>query len=162
MLSEGFVPFMVEKTLKAEIEHLRLKGKIDRVDIRQSMPGQCPGKTGRIPRKGSVLERGEVALLDYKTGAIDVKSLQLPLYACLWRREMTHDVVRTGYYALQDCSVTWFPKKSDMESYESRALSAAEDIVRKIREGLFPPEPSDDGVCRSCDHKSLCFRGSGS
>jgi ATP-dependent helicase/DNAse subunit B len=139
--ADGFMPLQVEKKVAAEIGDLKLKGKIDRIDIKR---GQ--GASGR----------GQVRIIDYKTGVADKESLQLPLYAAIWQKENTDIVEGAGVYSLKDGSLKWYPSKGDMREYTEAALIKAEEIVGKIRRGEFPPEPHNTQVCRYCFHKPLC------
>ena len=139
---QGFRPYMVEKTLKATVHRLKLKGKIDRIDRRTS------NFEPRTPHA--------VILLDYKTGSFNKDSLQLPLYACMWQEEYSDPVEKTGFYSLKSGSVDWHPKKSSMEAFIQDALKDAERIVQEIRKGIFIPSPSKDTECRYCYHADLC------
>ncbi len=138
---QGFRPYMVEKTLRATVKGLKLKGKIDRVDIKKSQ---------------KKAEEDKVILLDYKTGSIDKDSLQLPLYVCMWQKENTGTVEKTGFYSLRNCSIDWRPKNMGMEEFIRNALRDADDIVQKMRKGVFTPLPFKDGECRNCYHSALC------
>lgn len=136
---EGFRPCMVEKGIKAEVGGLRLRGKIDRVDIKT------------VERRDSIL------LLDYKTGAVDNESLQLPLYAFMWQETSQGTVEKLGYYSLKEGSVKWYPgKRTSMENFIQKAVTSAEELAGEIRKGAFPPEPFKPAECRYCDHSPLC------
>jgi ATP-dependent helicase/DNAse subunit B len=139
---QGFSPSLVEKSIKAEINGLKLKGKIDRID--------------KKARRTESTTESPVILLDYKTGSIDRASLQMPLYAAMWRKVFSETVEKTGYYSLKEGQVHWFPKKSGMEEYIQQALKEAEDHVINIKKGRFPALPVKDTECRYCDHSPLC------
>jgi ATP-dependent helicase/DNAse subunit B len=139
---QGFSPYMVEHTIKTTINNLRLKGKIDRVD----------SKT----RNSKLETRNSVVLLDYKTGSIDRDSLQLPLYAGMWQKENGRSVEKVGFYSLKDGYVDWYPKKISMEEFIDTALQSAEDLVQRMRKGIFEPTPFKDTECRYCWHSALC------
>ena len=139
---KGFNPYKVEQTLKTSINNLKLKGKIDRIDIKN------PKSEIRNPKS--------VILLDYKTGSIDKDSLQLPLYASMWQKEMPESVENTGFYSLKDGRVDWHPKRMDMADFLQRALQTAEELVQRIKKGEFAPAPSKEGECRYCYHSNLC------
>ncbi len=146
--SQGFTPFMTEKALKTEVKPLRLKGKIDRVDR----------KRGKMDERGRTKDEGkdQVRLLDYKTGSADRDSLQLPLYISMWNREHNEPVDRAGFYSLKDGKVDWYPKRAGMEEFLNNSLRLAEELVEKIRKGLFAPAPFKGAECRFCSHSSLC------
>ena len=139
---QGFKPYMVEKTLKATVSRLKLKGKVDRVDRRAS--------------NSELQTPNAVMLLDYKTGFFNKDSLQLPLYACMWQEENSDPVEKTGFYSLKNGSVEWLPKKSGMEAFIQGALKDAERIVQDIRKGIFVPSPLKETECRFCYHSNLC------
>ncbi|GBE40196.1 MAG TPA: PD-(D/E)XK nuclease family protein [Nitrospirae bacterium] len=133
---EGFSPYMVEQSIKAELSSLKLRGKIDRVDMK---------------------EGGAVILLDYKTGGIDSDSLQLPLYAFMWQETSSGRVEKVGYYSLKEGRVKWYPgKKIGMEEFISNAVQSAEELVGQISKGEFSHEPFKPTECRYCDHSPLC------
>ena len=153
---EGFSPFLVEKSIKAELPGLKLRGKIDRVDRHVGAgPCACPGQPqGVAPTKD---EGDSVILLDYKTGGIDKDSLQLPLYAFMWQEASPETVEKVGYYSLKEGRVRWYPgKRSGMEEFISNAVSSAQKLAGEIRKGKFPPEPFKPTECRYCAHSPLC------
>ena len=160
--TEGFSPYMVEKNIKAEIGGLKLRGKIDRVDIKGGLKGsrgQGVKESDQTlePSNPGNLEPSSVSLLDYKTGGIDKDSLQLPLYAFMWQETSSEAVEKLGYYSLKEGRVKWYPgKKTGMEEFISNAVQSAEELVKKIRKGNFPPEPFKPAECRYCDHSPLC------
>jgi hypothetical protein len=145
---EGFRPYMVEKSIKAEVGGLKLRGKIDRVDKKCQMPNAKCQKDK---------EDSTVILLDYKTGGIDKDSLQLPLYAFMWQETSSETVEKVGYYSLKEGRVKWYPgKRTGMEEFIGNAVQSAEELAGKIRKGIFPPEPFKPTECRYCDHSPLC------
>ncbi len=139
---EGFSPSLVEKSLKADIKGLKLKGKIDRVDVKAQR---------KEPETDS-----PVRLLDYKTGALDRDSLQMPLYAAMWQENFTGPVDKTGYYSLKEGRIDWYPKKKDMEDYVRNALEEANRLVENMKKGIFPATPFKEPECRYCSHKPFC------
>lgn len=146
---DGFTPYKVEERLIAEIDGLRLKGKIDRIDIK------IQNKEYRIQNTEDGGEKS-VVLLDYKTGLIDSDSLQLPLYAYMWQKTYHEIVEKTGFYSLREGHVTWFPKKITMEEFIQDALEKLRELINKLRKGGFPPEPYRANECRFCYHSALC------
>lgn len=140
---QGFAPFKVEEKLKAEINGLKLKGNVDRADRKAQSMETTTGDS--------------VILLDYKTGNIDRNSLQLPLYAAMWRKTFGETADRLGYYSLKEGKVSWFPgKKMTMEEFIENALESAADLSGQMQKGKFPPEPFRADECRYCYHKPLC------
>lgn len=139
---QGFAPRIVEKRIEAEISGLALRGLIDRVDFR----------TLDVPEAAGVT----VSLLDYKTGTPDADSLQLPLYAAMWRRNFPEPVEKVGYYSLKEGRVRWYPRRTGMEEFVQDAVRKAGEIAEGIRNGVFPAEPARDVECRYCCHGPLC------
>jgi ATP-dependent helicase/DNAse subunit B len=99
---QGFRPFKVEEKLKADIDGLKLKGKVDRVDRKNKEQRTQNTDNG---------QKQTVILMDYKTGNIDSHSLQLPLYAAMWRENFSETVEKVGYYSLKEGKVSWYPGK---------------------------------------------------
>jgi ATP-dependent helicase/nuclease subunit B len=132
---EGFIPYRIEERITAEVDGLRLKGKIDRIDKRSD---------------------NSVMLLDYKTGMIDNHSLQLPLYAYMWQKVHGETVERTGFYSLKDVKVISFPKKATIDEFISEALERLRELVKIMRQGEFPPAPEKSSECRFCYNSALC------
>ncbi|HDH05922.1 MAG TPA: PD-(D/E)XK nuclease family protein [Nitrospirae bacterium] len=142
---QGFSPRMLEKSIKAKINSLQLKGKIDRVDRRAQTDDNG--------------QQGAVILLDYKTGSVDRESLQMPLYARMWRENFPETVEKTGYYSLKEGRIKWFPKKIGMEKFMQDAVLKAEEIAGNMKKGMFPAMPFKDTECRYCHHSPLCKSG---
>jgi ATP-dependent helicase/nuclease subunit B len=157
MRQEGFTPYVVEKKLRAEIDGLRLKGKVDRVDIKKQGSGIKGSRgSGEKNGQGTTDNSNTVRLLDYKTGNIDSESLQLSLYALMWQKNFPEPVEKTGFYSLKDGQLSWYPKKSSMEENIKGATEKTLAIVTAIKRGEFPAEPSKVGECRFCNHRPLC------
>jgi ATP-dependent helicase/nuclease subunit B len=164
---QGLGPYLVEKNMKAEINGLRLRGKIDRVDIRKQKsevgvrnPQPVTRNSQPATRNSQSATRNTVILLDYKTGAVDNDSLQLPLYAGIWQENSSEPVEKLGYYSLKEGRVSWYPKKVEMEEFINNALKYAEDAVNRMKKGMFPPDPFKAGECRYCHHSPLCNKES--
>jgi RecB family exonuclease len=146
---QGFAPVMVEKKLTAEINGLKLKGKIDRIDK------QITDHRSQISDNSN---EETVVLLDYKTGNVDSDSLQMPLYALMWKENSPDPVDKVGYYSLKEGKITWYPKKGSMEEYLKESLATAEELVGNMRNSIFSPEPLKASECRYCSHSPLCER----
>ncbi len=137
---QGFAPLVVEKKLTADIDGLKLKGKIDRIDKKQGSRGQ--GVEGASDKDSNF-----VILLDYKTGNIDSDSLQMPLYALMWNKNSPDPVEKVGYYSLKEGKITRYPKKGSMVEYMNNALTTVKELVSNLRKGKFPAEPYNDAEC---------------
>jgi hypothetical protein len=150
---QGYRPLMIEQKLSAEINGMKLKGKIDRVDIKHEsgVRGQ-----GSDDARRTTIDGDTVILLDYKTGNIDRDSLQLPLYALMWREKYSEPIEKVGYYSLKEAVINWYPGKAGMDAYMSNAFTIAEAVVRNMRDGYFPAEPFSLSECRYCGHGPLC------
>ena len=148
---QGFAPFKVEEKLKADMDGLKLKGKVDRVDVKKS-------EVRSQKSEGNGQQR-TVILMDYKTGNIDSHSLQLPLYAAMWQANFDEHVEKLGYYSLKEGKVSWYPgKKISMEDFIQDALQDAKELIQQIMKGKFPSEPFKDSECRYCYHEPLCSK----
>ncbi|RJQ21065.1 MAG: PD-(D/E)XK nuclease family protein [Nitrospiraceae bacterium] len=152
---EGFSPWLIEEKIEAEIDGIKLRGKIDRIDKEKSevRSQKSEVKQQRTTDDG---QRRSVILLDYKTGSIDRKSLQLPLYARMWQESRSEQVLKTGYYSLKEGRVSWYPSKNkSLEEIIREALQEATALIEQMKKGLFPAEP-DNNECRNCGHDGLC------
>ncbi|RJQ43716.1 MAG: PD-(D/E)XK nuclease family protein [Nitrospiraceae bacterium] len=153
---EGFSPYKVEQSVKAEINSLRLKGKIDRIDKKKSEVKSQKSKV-KEQRTTDNGQQETVLLLDYKTGSIDGKSLQMPLYARMWQENFSGAVEKAGYYSLKDGSIEWYPKRNTtMEEFMNDALQKTEELIKGMMQGLFPSEPFNTNECRYCYHGPMC------
>jgi len=171
---QGFAPVMVEKKLTADINGLKLKGKIDRIDKRQGARGQevkgsreKDSKMSQVSgvrcqekeiQNSKLKTQNSVILLDYKTGNVDSDSLQMALYALMWKENSPEPVDKVGYYSLKEGKVSLYPKKISMEEYLDASLATAEKLVKNMRKGYFPPEPLRASECRYCSHSPFCER----
>lgn len=159
---KGYSPWLVEEKIEAEINGIKLRGKIDRVDVKKGIKGsRGQGVVGKLlePSNPRTLGPFSVLLLDYKTGEIDRKSLQLPLYAGMWQVTHSQQVDEAGYYSLKDGKVTSYPpKKKSMEEIIQEALEEAAALIGQMKKGMFPSEPVNN-ACRNCDHDALCGKG---
>jgi len=145
---KGYRPWLAEEKIEAEVDGTKLRGKIDRVDKKKSEVRS---------QKSELKEQQEsIILLDYKTGEIDRKSLQLPLYARMWQKTHSQQVDEAGYYSLKDGKVTSYPpKKINMEEFIREAMEEAAVLITQMKKGMFPAEPVNN-ACRTCSHGALC------
>ncbi len=146
---QGYLPCKVEEKITAEVGSLKLKGKVDRADVKTKDKRHKPD----VDRQYST-----VVLLDYKTGTIDRDSLQLPLYAAMWEKKFDAAVEKLGHYSLKDGRVIWSPGKITMNEYIQNALHSAEELVTQMRKGIFSPAPFRADECRYCYHSPLCAK----
>jgi ATP-dependent helicase/DNAse subunit B len=157
---QGFRPWLVEEKIEAEISGIKLRGKIDRVDRKKSQKSEVRSQKTPPLEKGDIggFPDDSVILLDYKTGSIDKKSLQLPLYSRMWKEKHPEPLDEAGYYSLKEGKVNWYPtKKKSMEEYIQEALQETAALIEQMKKGMFPAEPLNN-ECRNCDHSALCER----
>ncbi|MBL7048776.1 MAG: PD-(D/E)XK nuclease family protein [Nitrospira sp.] len=138
---EGYSPCAVEQKVKTGLSEMQIIGKVDRAD--------------RLGQDG----RKIVELIDYKTGAVDRDSLQIPLYIHMWKEQFGEEVSRAGYYSLKDGSVQWYPKKGSMDEYVQAAMQKVDKVISDILNGYFPSVPAGPGECKFCCNASICRVG---
>jgi len=124
----NYFPAFAEMTMQGEIEGVTVRGKADRVDADT---------------------KNHAIVIDYKTGAVDRQSLQLPLYISFLPKKYTAD----GAYYLS-------LKPGNFKMIESKGNpEAAGEIVRAIKRGEIAPSPKDANVCRYCPARFICRGG---
>jgi ATP-dependent helicase/DNAse subunit B len=148
---EGYSFIKAETPVEGEvIKNIKLKGKIDRVDI-----------------KVQNSKNNEVELIDYKTGAAQLSrteilnkgaSLQLFLYSALMK-SLGFKVNRAGIYSVKDTKITWVPGKKDsnsMDDYIEACLKYLEKTISDLRKGNFTASPLNEQICRNCHERAYC------
>jgi hypothetical protein len=144
MESEAHPPLLIGGGDQA----VRIQGMIDRIDI-VDLP---QGRAFRI--------------IDYKSGkgptASDVKTgrmLQLPLYAMAVQRHILNEDPRllldVGYWGLKKDgyrAIRFERWDDDQETLESFVI----EIVRRMRQGMFPVNPRQQGCEGYCDFRAIC------
>jgi len=136
--ADGFTPHAVEEKIKAEIGGLKLKGKMDRIDIKKQgsgVSGQGPEKHTTHDARRMTSDETTVRIIDYKTGAPDRDSLQLPLYAAMWEELHGQGVERLGIYSLKDGHIIWYPKRKKMDEFIRENLRVAGELVEAMKKG---------------------------
>jgi RecB family exonuclease len=122
---------------------------------------------GRIDRIDVGVDGSSAAVLDYKTGkpnarSIGVTAMQLPLYAAVLRAAGYQEV--SAYYVTigPGGEVASVPSKADEQRFDparlAEATRRAADAVVQIHRGHVPPRPENPSLCRSCDARGLCRR----
>ena len=151
------VPSFFEKEVEFRIEDVKIRGKVDRVDIQSSF------------------EHGtKVEVVDYKIGGIgekkffDFRNLQLPLYLRALLDEGMYPV-RGSYRSISNPEKIVSSKKISDISFRE-AVSLAGSYISCIERGFFPPyvgkKPVEHGEyllqmlkgqpCSYCDYADLC------
>lgn len=126
-----YFPHFVEMPMQGKIEGITVRGQADRVDVG---------------------EENHAVIIDYKTGAIDKQSLQLPLYSEFLRDKYTAD--NAYYFSLKPGNF------KAVEAKLSDAKNIAAEIISKIKRGVIAPKPKDSKVCLYCVANGVCQGGS--
>lgn len=128
---------------------LRLRGKIDRIDLTQD------GKRGRVR--------------DYKTGKVSAKknefqggrTFQLPLYLHAARQLLSRihrgiEIESAEYYFLKESKLIPF-EAAQLDAKEGELQEILETLARGIEDGIFIPVPDNqDCKYRYCDFRMIC------
>lgn len=135
--------------------HLRLKGKIDRVDCIDAPAG--PGllvvdyKTGRLPAR-TAIHRGS--------------NLQLPLYRRAAEQLLGQHALGGAFHGLAEDAATWFAEckpragvLTDDTKYaeqDGAAMETVASFLNAIRTGRFDLAPGDAAACAHCPYRQIC------
>ena len=140
---------------------VRLRGRIDRIDVDPE---------------------GGVRIIDYKTGTIDTvftkakemaergELLQLPIYVSFYEEHTGSPGVQMLYFGWKKNNkeknskktFTSFPipnptnTDAPIEEIVAAAIDKAEEIVQRIQNAEFPPEPMKSGTCNKCSFRLIC------
>jgi ATP-dependent helicase/DNAse subunit B len=142
LFRRGYQVLKVEEYVEGELGGLRIKGRVDRVDL---------------------LPSGQLVVIDYKTGGSNsperirrVNYFQVALYAWLLRKR-GELVGQGGYFILKpgDCYVI---TPGDQESFEKeikKNVRLALESIERLKHGDF----SKGKGCYICLYKLLCHGG---
>ena len=132
-------------------ETVRLRGRIDRVDV------------------GSLRASGRV--IDYKRGRLDdlarklgTTALQVPLYALSAKKPLDVDEVKGIYYSLRDDELARPNEKLRGEEVVEGLLAdrtverTVLAVVNRLRQGDLAPRPPTETLCRTCGLAGGCRR----
>ena len=114
--------------IEAEFDGIPIKGKIDRVDINGD----------------------DIWLIDYKSGKVDKKSLQLAFYELLYQAKF-NKTASGHFYSFDDNKFT--NSKADIDK-----LIEVLDELKEINNSQIPFS-QDTKHCDICPYESLCLRG---
>jgi len=136
MYSEEQRPLKLEESFSVHFGNSTFSGKIDRIDI--------------------VGDKGEVCIVDYKTGKVKSdanikKDLQLPLYAVFAQEKLGLNVVGAKYIfveSMEEIEVDISQKRKDLA--KEKLLEAIDNIQNR----RFVATPGF--VCNFCDYNSVC------
>jgi ATP-dependent helicase/DNAse subunit B len=151
LASEGYTPKKAEHSIKGEpLPGIKLKGKIDRVDVKDS---------------------GSTLVLDYKTGTANLSStgtlkrgetLQPFIYSALLKAQGAEIPESVGIYSLKDLKIKRVPDRKDVkegrtiEHFIETALLYLDSTVSAMRDGDFKAQPLSDATCRQCHERPYC------
>ncbi len=108
------------------------------------------------------IERTRGAILDWKTGAVKVDSVQLMLMAlCIFAHFPVVQKVHTGFIWLAEDAVTMEEyDREDIGDCWAGLLGRVTELEDALKTGAFPPKPS--GLCRKwCPVTSCQYHGKG-
>jgi putative RecB family exonuclease len=133
-------PAAREQLVEFEIDGLRLRGYVDRIDVSPA---------------------GDIRIVDYKTGtspreSYEAKALfQMKFYALvLWRtRGVVPRQLRLMYLADKD-TLSYQPEETELERFEGTLHAIWAAIRRATETRDFRPNPSR--LCDWCDHHARC------
>ena len=130
----------VELGLEAEVEQLRLRGIIDRLDCN---------------------EAGELVVIDYKTGRSPSETFErarlhgVHLYALLCERVLGRAPAEVRLLYLRDpLTITAVPTTQSIRGERQRTVAVWRAIERACDREDFKPRPS--WLCRSCSFRDRC------
>ena len=130
----------VELGLEAEVEELRLRGIIDRLDRN---------------------EAGELVVVDYKTGRSPSAKFEqgrlhgVHLYALLCERVLGQAPAEVRLLYLRDpLTITAVPSPQSIRGQRQRTVAVWQAIERACDREDFQPRPS--ALCRSCSFRDRC------
>lgn len=156
----GFNPLARELSFEVQIEGVKFKGKIDRVDR---------------------LEGQNVCIFDYKSGTsglssfkswIEKDQLQMLIYAEALKQQ-GYRVVSAEYFDLKKMKalkgfrlsdIPWAEEMSgsprisedELEQHLQSVREKIKDVALKMELGRFSPLPKDRNECVSCEWRTLC------
>ncbi len=137
---EGVRAIGVEVCLEADLDGLRLRGIIDRLDL---------------------TERGELVVVDYKTGRApsarfeQAKLTGVHLYALLCEQALGKVPVEVRLLHLREpLSITATPSAQTLRGQRQRTLAVWRAIERACDKEDFAPRPS--GLCEYCNFQMWC------
>ena len=151
--ADGWQPAKFEEEFKgiAVAPPIRLRGKIDRIDLRDdgSRARVLDYKTGKQPRavRDDSLAGGE--------------ALQLPLYILAAQQLLPQTAVESAsylYFTLRGGYRTITFTRSALDSRRAELTNLLNTAAEQIRSGVFAQYATVDG-CRRCEFRPICGNG---
>ena len=124
----------LEQGFNLKVGDYLLKGKIDRID--------------------AISNKGEVEVIDYKTGRPKHKlnpeeKQQLLIYQLATEESLGLNPVKLTYYYLENCKALSF-SKTEKKEFKEKLIQ----LLNKIKNSDFKPTPG--WHCQFCDFKDIC------
>lgn len=134
LFRQGHQVLKVEERVEGELDGLRIKGRVDRIDL---------------------LPSGQLGVIDYKTSASKPNYFQISLYVWLLKRK-GESVGQGAYFILApgDCRIKKLSgNQKNFERVIEKNVEKAEKLIGRIKLGDFSKKQS----CYShCGYKLLC------
>jgi ATP-dependent helicase/nuclease subunit B len=134
---------------------LTLRGRIDRIDIRETAPG--------TEGAGATPASLEYAVLDYKTRdparlrkslELPGEDVQLPVYALLWGAA----VAEALFLSLDRDGVTAVPLDGEISALAEKVRARLGELVDALAAGSPLPAQGVEEACEYCEMRGLCRR----
>ncbi len=155
----GWRTIAAERDVQTEIEGVRLRGRVDRIDKhpdgRIRILDYKTSEKAKVPNEVQWTavqpHAPDYARITVGTQEKQWADLQLPLYAYLLREEFPDAYIECGYFnlpkAVAETDIALWEKNSEW-SYVEAALTCAKSIIRDVKAGNFwppaKPPPYDD------------------
>ncbi|WP_221253913.1 PD-(D/E)XK nuclease family protein [Campylobacter sp. 19-13652] len=134
----GWLVQSCEQSLNGEFMGVRIKGVVDRIDDKE----------------------GEKFIIDYKSGAANENSLQLPFYAALLlasKIACDENSIDGAYHSFSKMQAISFKKglKNGLDELR-QTLEGVCEYFRRDKFAAYEPAPRDKGVCKYCAFRAIC------
>jgi ATP-dependent helicase/nuclease subunit B len=138
--ADGWRYAEAEKPFEWELEGVRLRGRIDRLDTRAEEKRVLDYKTqGYSLLRNKLLEAGE--------------DVQLACYA------YAHEAADAAFVSIDNGEVRLVEAKHDMPQLAQLNVERLEQVMARIRGGASLPANGIDAACRYCEMRGVCRKG---
>ncbi len=135
-------PTLVEKDFKFKLTYkgriIPVKGRWDRVDIKEKEVEIIDYKTGQVRDKEKAIERVK-------------NSIQMKIYAFAWKSLYQQIPKTTLYFLESDLKGTWIFSEKDFQKLKEQIFYVIEGLEKKD----FRPKPAYQ-ACEYCAYQSIC------